>query len=64
MSEKHTPGPFVCGTRRVERRAADDWRVVCATCGAGGAVKHLTADSAQRAAVRDSGKACRACGAS
>lgn len=60
----HEPAPrFVCGTRAVERRGPGDFRVVCATCGAGGTVKHATMDEATHAAVRDSNKPCRACGA-
>lgn len=52
-----------CGTRAVERHGPGDFRVTCATCGAGGSVRHLTRESASRAAVRDSARPCRACGA-
>lgn len=55
--------PMVCGTKRTEQRAPEDYRVVCATCGAGGSVRHKTHESASRAAIRDSAKPCRACGA-
>lgn len=53
----------LCGTRRTVQRAPNDYRVVCATCGAGGTVLHRTAESASSAAVRDSNRPCRACGA-
>lgn len=53
----------LCGTRRSIRRAPGDYRVVCATCGAGGTVPHRTAEQASAAAVRDSARPCRACGA-
>lgn len=55
---------FVCGTRSVEQRGPRDFRVVCATCGAGGSVRHDTKKEANSAAVRDSVRHCRACGAS
>jgi hypothetical protein len=55
--------PFVCGTRRVERITVGDYRVVCATCGGGGTVRHDNREKACSAAVRDSNKACRKCGA-
>lgn len=55
--------PLVCGTRKTERRGPGDYRVVCASCNAGGSVKHATHESAGSAAVRDSNKPCRACGA-
>lgn len=68
----------VCGTRAVfERtklvpgdapvvayRMTKDFRVACATCGAGGTVSHDTRADALKAAVRDSNKPCRSCGAS
>ena len=60
---------FVCGTRRVIGEEGN-WRVVCATCGAGGTVRYterLAApgqQSATSACIRDSGRPCRACGAS
>ncbi len=54
---------FVCGTRRAFRKGPRDFRVVCATCDAGGSVKHATQEGAHSAAVRDSGRACRTCGA-
>ena len=54
---------FVCGTRAVVKRGPDDYRVVCASCGAGGTVRHDIRGNATRAAVRDSNKPCRACGA-
>jgi hypothetical protein len=52
------------GTRRYFRYRPDDWRVVCATCGNGGSVIHKTREAAGHAAARDSGKVCKACGAS
>jgi len=55
---------FVCGTRAVVHLRPGVWRVVCATCGAGGSVAHMAARDANRAAIRDSNKPCRACGAS
>lgn len=55
---------FVCGTRAVVRRGPSDYRVVCATCEAGGTIKHTTKESANKACVRDSVRACKACGAS
>jgi hypothetical protein len=54
---------FLCGTRTVKRRGPGDFRVVCATCYAGGTVKHPTMSDATKACVRDSNKTCRACGA-
>jgi len=54
---------FVCGTRATLRRGPDEYRVVCATCGRGGTVRHDTREAANRAAVRDSARPCRACGA-
>ena len=53
----------LCGTRRSYEEKPGDWRVVCATCGAGGSVRHNTRELAGAAAVRDSNKPCRACGA-
>jgi hypothetical protein len=50
---------FVCGTRAVE--ANNPFRVVCASCGAGGTVKHPTPDAAKSACVRDSNRSCRSC---
>jgi ribosomal protein L37E len=57
---------FVCGTRAVVEpvgKPLNAWRVVCATCGGGGTVKHRTYNEATHAAVRDSAKRCRTCGA-
>jgi len=51
-----------CGTRAVIQRGLSDFRVVCATCEAGGSVRHWTRDAASHAAGRDSGRACRTCG--
>lgn len=53
---------FVCGTRAVTGEP-QNWRVVCATCGAGGTVRHYERDAACAVCVRDSSKACRTCGA-
>ena len=60
---QHQSCRFVCGTRKVLRRAPDDYRVVCATCEKGGTVRHDAYNAATHAAVRDSNKPCRACGA-
>lgn len=54
---------FVCGTRAVTQTVPHTWRVVCATCEAGGTVPHRTKEAAMAACVRDSAKPCRACGA-
>jgi hypothetical protein len=55
---------FVCGTRAVVEKSSHDYRVVCATCDGGGTVPSHTKSAASAAAVRDSNKACRKCGAS
>lgn len=57
---------FVCGTRATICLSSTvaDYRVVCATCGAGGTIQYLTNAKANAAAVRDSNKPCRTCGAS
>lgn len=57
---------FTCGTRTVVERGDPPtaWRVICATCEAGGTVLHRTKEAAERAAVRDSNKPCSSCGAS
>ena len=54
---------MLCGTRKTVKLNPGDFRVVCATCDAGGSRKHPTHDSASSAAIRDSNKPCRACGA-
>lgn len=54
---------FTCGTRTVIERGPSDFRVLCATCEGGGTTKHTTRGEATRAAVRDSNKRCRKCGA-
>lgn len=54
---------FVCGTRAVWTAPGNTFRVVCATCDAGGSVMHKTREEATKAAVRDSAKSCPACGA-
>lgn len=57
---------FVCGTRATLEHITKfdhDYRVVCATCGAGGTVAYETERAANKAAVRDSAKACQTCGA-
>jgi len=59
---------LLCGTRKViagpkPYEGRDTWRVVCATCGAGGSVRHATYDAAATACIRDSGRRCAACGA-
>lgn len=53
---------FVIGARAYFEKATGDWRVVCATCGGGGSVKHPTQESAGQAAARDSDKRCSICG--
>ena len=53
----------LCGTRKTVRRGAGDYRVVCATCGGGGTIKHATSKRAAHAAIRDSNKPCSTCGA-
>jgi hypothetical protein len=67
FAEQASAGPraFVCGTRKVTERITGDrhYAVVCATCEAGGTVRHRTRESAIAACVRDSGRACRTCGA-
>lgn len=60
------PRFLVCGTRAVVQRAPQDYRVVCATCGGGGHVRHADKESASRAAIRYSAHPCPArqpCGA-
>jgi hypothetical protein len=55
---------FLCGTRRIVydgKRCG--FRVVCATCGAGGSRCHGDRSEAIRACMRDSGRACKKCGA-
>lgn len=54
---------LVIGTRAVIKKEDQTWRVVCATCGAGGTVPHRSEALAGHAAARDSNKPCRACGA-
>lgn len=56
------------GKRRTEARNAvygpvGHYRVLCATCDAGGTVKHPTKTVAVAAAVRDSARPCATCGA-
>lgn len=64
MDTRTEPGDrYAIGTRAVVRRGTSDYRVVCATCDAGGTVRHPTRDCAMRAATRDSALPCRACGA-
>lgn len=53
---------FVCGTRVWRKHEKGYWVVECSACGCGGSVKHATKELAGRAAVRDSGKACKKCG--
>lgn len=54
---------YAIGTRAYGPVGPSDYRVVCATCGAGGSVRHATLADAGRAAARDSAKPCAACGA-
>ena len=49
---------FTCGGKAVVQRGANDFRVICASCFGGGTVPHETKDSANRVAVRDSGREC------
>ena len=53
---------YAIGTRAIVQRKPGDYRVVCASCDAGGTVHHTTQRRAFRAAARDSARACRACG--
>ncbi len=53
----------VYGTRRLVQDVKGDWRVVCASCGAGGVIKYGSKDMAENAAVRDSTRGCSVCGA-
>jgi hypothetical protein len=56
---------YTCGTRAVVRpNPTGAFYVICATCGAGGSVRHTTLTDATKAATRDSSKACKICGAS
>ena len=52
---------YAIGTRAIIHRGPRDYRVVCATCDAGGTVRHDTRDKAFTAAARDSAKPCLAC---
>lgn len=56
---------FVCGTRAVVERGPKDFRVVCATCGAGGSVRFCERKMANHHAIRYSAYPCLApgCGA-
>jgi hypothetical protein len=53
---------FLCGTKKVLMDEKGRFRVVCATCGAGGSVPH-TKNEATKACVRDSIRKCANCGA-
>lgn len=65
----HAEGPpnwgqsYSIGTRRVSTRAADDHRVSCASCDAGGTIRHRTRAAALTAATNQSMQPCRTCGA-
>ena len=59
-----TENRYAIGTRAIVTKGAHDHRVICATCDAGGTVRHETRSMAFDAACRDSAKPCRACGAS
>lgn len=52
------------GTRAVWQDGPFDFRVRCATCDGGGSTRHQSRKAASSAAIRDSDKACAACGAS
>ncbi len=54
---------YAIGTRAIIQRGPNDYRVVCATCDAGGTVRHEWKKQAWDAACRDSNKPCRKCGA-
>lgn len=54
---------YAIGTRAMYRTEDGSYRVVCATCDAGGTVKHRTHADAFHAAARDSNKPCHTCGA-
>lgn len=63
---RRTVGDYPCKKYLEQFRNWDyrDYRVVCATCGGGGTVRHDNKTKANSAAVRDSGRPCRKCGAS
>jgi len=54
---------LVCGARTVKRAGPRDFRVVCATCEAGGNWPYVTRQEALRAASRNSDRPCDQCGA-
>ena len=55
---------YAIGTRAILPRKPDGtYRVVCATCDAGGTIPHRTREDAFNAAARDSNKPCQTCGA-
>lgn len=54
---------MLCGTRLAVKLADQSWRVVCATCDAGGTVKYATKQQAGSRAIALSTRACLACGA-
>lgn len=63
---QHSERIGVIGTREIVKLWPNDYRVRCATCGAGGTVRYTTRQEAGKAAARDSGKPCPAkypCGA-
>jgi hypothetical protein len=49
---------FVAGRRAVEQRGPMDFRVVCATCGEGGAVSYQRPRDAARIAFQESEQRC------
>jgi hypothetical protein len=54
---------YAVGTRAVVEKGPREYRVVCATCDAGGTVRYESKDAALRAAIRDSNRPCAVCGA-
>ena len=55
---------YAIGTRAVVQKGLRDFRVVCATCDAGGSTRYDTKAAAMDSAIRRSAEACRSCGAS
>lgn len=51
------------GTRAYGELRPGDWRVVCATCDAGGTISYKTRSEAGQAATTNSARPCQSCGA-
>ncbi len=54
---------YAIGTRAIVRKAEHDYRVVCATCDAGGSKRYENHAQAFHAAAESSARKCRVCGA-